>query len=272
MGISSDGRRLGFGLYVFGLAAIATGAVDAIWGAFDPSEQPIHAWGDHIAGERFFAYAVAALLIVGGGAVLQRRSAVFGATLLALAYLIFTVFWFPRFYTAPHYLGLTPTVMIGVFGGALQEIIIVAAAVMVAAAAAPESLRLRRAASVARWAFALSAIDFGLNHLTNTAAVVALVPKWLPPSGAFWAILTGICFVLAGIAIALGIQDVLAAKLLALMLFVFSVLALVPLIHKYPHAEGAWGANIYNIVAVGAALIVADYLAIAKRGYAVARV
>jgi len=41
--------------------------------------------------------------------------------------------------------------------------------------------------------------------------------------GNFWAILTGTAFALAGIAILSGILDVLAARLLALMLLVFSV-------------------------------------------------
>jgi hypothetical protein len=72
--------------------------------------------------------------------------------------------------------------------------------------------------------------------------------------------LTGIAFVLAGIAILSRIQDVLAAKLLALMLLIFSALVLAPMIVAAPHAQGAWAANAYNLTAVGAAWILAEYL------------
>jgi hypothetical protein len=59
-----------------------------------------------------------------------------------------------------------------------------------------------------------------------------VVPKWMPLGGAFSAIFTGIAFVLAGLGIVL---DVLAARLLGLMLLVFSALALTPMIFACPH-------------------------------------
>ena len=71
----------------------------------------------------------------------------------------------------------------------------------------------------------------------------------------------GIAFVLAGLAILSGILDVLAARLVALMLLVFSALVLAPMIFAFPHDHVAWGGNAYNLTAVGAAWIVADWLA-----------
>jgi len=67
-----------------------------------------------------------------------------------------------------------------------------------------------------------------------------------------WAVLTGIAFVLAGAAIVSGVLDVLAARLLGLMLLVFSALALAPLIFSSPRDHASWGANAYNLTAVGA--------------------
>lgn len=80
----------------------------------------------------------------------------------------------------------------------------------------------------------------------------------MPLGQELWVILTGICFVLAGIAILAEILDVLAARLLGLMLLVFSALTLAPHIFAYPHRHDVWGSNAYNLAAVGAAWIFAD--------------
>jgi surface polysaccharide O-acyltransferase-like enzyme len=82
----------------------------------------------------------------------------------------------------------------------------------------------------------------------------------MPFGGVFWAVLTGIAFVIAGLAILSGIRDVLAARLLALMLLVFSAFVLTPMIFALPRNHVAWGGNAYNLAAVGAAWIVADWL------------
>jgi len=58
-----------------------------------------------------------------------------------------------------------------------------------------------------------------------------------------------------------GVQDVLAARLLALMFFVFNLVALPPFIFANPHDHPAWGGNAYNLAAVGAAWILAESIA-----------
>ena len=62
------------------------------------------------------------------------------------------------------------------------------------------------------------------------------------------------------------ILDVLAARLLALMLFVFSVLVLAPAPLARPQDHVAWGSNAYNLAAVGAAAMFAESIAIRRRG------
>jgi hypothetical protein len=83
----------------------------------------------------------------------------------------------------------------------------------------------------------------------------------MPLGGDVWAVVTGIAFILAGIAIVSEILDVLAARLLTLMLVVFSALALAPQLLAYAHYQSSWGANAYNIAAIGAAWVLADWLA-----------
>jgi uncharacterized membrane protein YphA (DoxX/SURF4 family) len=257
------------GVYVLGMATVAAGIFDLVWGDFDASHQPIQAFGDHIPGRELFAYITAVWMIASGAAILWRRTARAGASAVALIYLIFAAFWLPRFYTAPHVLGIRIPVYIGVLGGVGTQLIVVAAGALVYASLAMHSSSWPRTILVARWIFGLCSVDFGLVHLTGVEGSAVFVPKWMPLGGEFWTIVTGICFVLAGLAILSGIWDVLAARLLALMLLVFSALTLVPMIFVFPHRHDVWGGNAYNLAAVAAAWIIAASIARrhAERGH-----
>lgn len=254
------------GIYVFGLASIAAGILDLIWREFEAAHQPIQALSDHIPGLTILAYLAATWLIVAGAAVMWRATARTGAVALAIIYFIFGAFLFPRFYTAPHFLGRHPGVYISVFAAVAQQLILVVAAVIISAspyarkAGARDSLS-PAAAQICRWTFGLSSVFFGLAHITGMNDVATMIPQWMPFGGAFWAILTGIAFVLAGLAILSGIMDVLASRLLALMLLIFSLVVLAPMIFAYPRNHIAWGGNAYNLAAVGAAWIFGDWLA-----------
>lgn len=252
------------GVYVYGIASVAAGIFDLVWGEFDPDHQPLQAWGDHIPGVTVFAYIAAILLIVGGAAVLWRNSERFGAAALAILYGIFVLFPLPRFYTAPHYVGYSPAVYIGVLAGVCQQMILCVAAAIVWQLAAHGSLS-HKADLIARWTFGLCSVDFGLTHLTGIRFANPFVPRWIPLGATFWTVLTGIAFVLAGLAIVSGVLDVVGARLLGLMLLVFSLLVLTPPIFASPHEHVPWGANAYNLTAVGAAWIVADWLATRRR-------
>jgi uncharacterized membrane protein YphA (DoxX/SURF4 family) len=256
------------GIYVYGLASAAAGIMDLIWGNFDASHQPIQAFGDHIPGVTVLAYITAVWMIAGGAAILWRRSERVGGALLAAIYFVFTVFWLPRFYTAPHFLGVRIPVYIGVMAGAGSQLIAFAAGVVVGASAPPRSSAFSSSPSgwprtmlIARWIFGLCSIDFGLGHLTDLKDNFIYVPQWMPFGAGFWVIVTGVGFVLAGLAILSGIQDVLAARLLGLMFLAFNVVALPQFILADPKDHAAWGGYAYNLAAVGACWILADALA-----------
>jgi uncharacterized membrane protein len=249
------------GVYVFGLASVAAGILDLIWGEFDPGHQPLQAWGDHIPGVTVFACIAALWLIAGGAAILWRRTEHFGAAALAILYGLFILFPLPRFYTAPHYVGYNAAVYIGVMSSVCQQIILCVAAGIVWKSLDARGPLSPRADLLARWIFGFCSVDFGLTHLTGIRFANPFVPKWLPLGATSWTVLTGIAFMLAGLAIISGVLDVLATRLLGLMLLVFSVLVLTPPIFASPHDHAAWGANAYNLTAVGAAWIVADWLA-----------
>jgi hypothetical protein len=62
-------------------------------------------------------------------------------------------------------------------------------------------------------------------------------------------------------------MDVLAARLLAFMLLLFEGLVEIPPIFIRLHSQETWGAAVYNLTAIGACLIFAEFLASrAERG------
>ena len=247
------------GVCVYAAGSIAAGILDLIWGDFEAAHQPIQALGDHIPGRAVLAVIAATCLIGGGTAILWRRTARRGAVALAGIYLVFALFWLPRFYTAIHLMGFTAAVVIGLFAGLGQQLILVAAAGIVhSSLAGNDSTGRWRTPLAVRWIFGLSSIAFGLAHLTGLRQVSAMVPKWMPWGGNVWAVLTGIAFAGAGIAILSRILDVLAARLLSVMLFLFSVLVLSRAPVARPHDHVAWGSNAYNLAAVGAAAMLAE--------------
>jgi uncharacterized membrane protein len=249
------------GIYLYGIGTVAAGVFDLIWGEFEPAHQPIQAWGD-VPHHWVVAYVAAVCLILAGAAVLFRRTAQIGAVACAVLYSAFALFSFPRFVTAPRILGHHVSIYIGILGGVAQQAILVAAALMVYTyfatrlTPAPDAVRI-----VTRWIFGLSSINFGIDHFNAVRIVAAMVPSWMPFAGNFWAVLTGIAFLLAGLAIISRVLDVLAARLLGLMLLVFSALTLAPSVPAHVHNHVAWGSNAYNLAAVGGVWIFSEWIA-----------
>ena len=248
------------GVYLFALATIAAGVLDLIWGEFEAAHQPIGALGDNIPGQTIFAYVAAVWMILAGAAILWRRSARPGAIAAALIYLVFALFWLPRFYTAPKVLGFRLTLIIGLLAGMFTQLMVVAGALVLYTSIAPSSLYwLGKSRSVARWVIGLAAVLFGVVHLTGVQGVAQMVPKWMPLGGSFWVVLSGVSFLLAGLAILSGFLNRLAAHLLALMIVVFEII-LVPMVFANPGNHIAWGSNAYSLAAAGAVWIFASLI------------
>ncbi len=249
------------GVWFYGLGTILTGMLDIAWGAFDASHQPIQALGKNLPGQHILAYFAGVWLIAAGLAILWQRSARISAAASGLAYLAFTALWATRYYAGVHTLGWRIDVIAGVSFGLAQQLMLVApAAIVYTSTASPDSPLQKRAAIAARWMLGLPPVLFGLFHLIGIRAFASIVPHWMS-FGYFWAGLTGIAFLLAGIAICSGIRDVLAARLLALMLLLFEGLVEVPPIFIRLHNQATWGAAVYNLTAIGACWIFAEFVA-----------
>jgi hypothetical protein len=249
------------GVWFYGLGTALTGILDIAWGAFDASHQPIQSLGKNLPGQPILAYVAGVWLVAAGLAILWRRSARMGAAASAIAYLIFMALWLPRYDAGIHAYGWRIAVLLGISFGLAQQVFLLApAAIVFASTASPDSRLQQRTAIAARWMLGLPPIVFGSLHLAAIHVFASIVPHWMS-FGYFWAALTGLAFILAGIAICSGIKDVLALRLLALMLLLFEGFVEVPPIFIRLHNQATWGAAVYNLVAIGACLIFAEFLA-----------
>jgi hypothetical protein len=256
-----EDRQMKVGVWFYGLGTALTGLLDIVWREFDGSHQPIKSLGNNVPGQHILACIAGVWLVTAGVALLWRRSARFGAAASAIIYLLFVALWLPRYSAGVHAYGLRIAVLLGVSFGLVQQLMLVAPALLVyASTASPDSLLQKRAAIAVRWMLGLPPVIFGLFHLAAIHAFASIVPKWMR-FGSFWAVLTGIAFFLAGCAICSGIMDVLAARLLALMLLLFEGFVEVPPIFIRAHNQATWGAAVYNLAAIGACWIFAEVVA-----------
>ncbi len=257
-------RQMKIGVWFYGLGTALTGILNIAWGDFDASHQPIQSLGKNFPGQHLLAYVAGVWLVAAGLAILWRRSARMGAAASAIAYLVFAALWLPRYYAGIHTLGWRIDVLLGVSFGLGQQLMLIAPAAILFYASAvsiasTDSLLQARAAIAARWMLGLPPILFGLLHLIGIRVFATIVPHWMS-FGYFWAALTGIAFFLAGCAICSEIMDALAARLLALMLLLFEGLVEIPPIFIRLHNQRTWGAAVYNLAAIGACWIFAEFL------------
>ena len=249
------------GVWFYALGTALTGILEIAWGAFDPSHQPIQSLGVNAAGLHLLAWITGVCLVAAGTAILWRRTARIGAAASAIAYSLFTALWLLRYFAAVHALGWRFDVLAGSSFGLAQQLMLVAPAAIVYASAASPDSRLQMSAPIAaRWMLGVPPVLFGLLHLLGIRVFATIVPHWMS-FGYFWAALTGVAFILAGGAICSGVMDVMAARLLALMLLLFEVLVEIPPVFVRLHNQATWGAAVYNLSAIGACWIFAEFVA-----------
>ena len=240
----------GSGSRVFGAAAMAFGVIALFWRDFATVWQPVPANVPHRAA---LVYVTAMLLLAGGAAVQWRRTLRTGLLLLATLYFLAACLWLPRVIGYPH--------LIGTWSGFAQQFCLTVAAMTVYATAAPPDAPWGKPlARAGRVLFGLCAMIFGVAHFLALPQTAELVPGWMPLSQRFWAIATGVAFVLAGISIFTGIRAILAALLLTVMLALFGLLIWLPSAIRHPHEHIVWAGNTINLAVTAAAWMMAESL------------
>src|SRR5579864_2474106 len=94
---------------------------------------------------------------------------------------------------------------------------------------------------------------FGTEHLTDTADIANIVPRWLP-AHTFWVYLVGIALIAAALSITVQIQSALAATLLGATLFSFVLLIHIPNIMANPGNRFVWAVGLRDTAFSGGAL------------------
>jgi uncharacterized membrane protein YphA (DoxX/SURF4 family) len=114
-----------------------------------------------------------------------------------------------------------------------------------------------------RYLFAFSAIVFGIDHYIVFNFIVSLIPHWIPGGGWFWTHVTAIGFVAAGISIASGVMDRLAATMLGVMFLLWVLVLHGPRVMSYPrsHNPDEWSSAFIALGVCGASWILASSLA-----------
>lgn len=185
--------------------------------------------------------------IAGGIGIVYPRTARLASIVLGLVYLLFSLACIPAILAAwtgyPNFFE-----QFSLLCGAL------------ALYASTEANRARGASfgQAARLGFGVCAVSFTLTQILYLRATAGLVPKWIPPSQMFWAVLTTVAFALAAVALLINRRARLALRLLTLMLALFAVLVWIPRLIAHPSVHGNWSEFALTVLITGAAWAVAN--------------
>ena len=240
------------GRRIYGLGAVTLGIPGLVFGSFAVMGQPVPA---QLPFAQPLAEAAAGLLVLAGLAANLRRTAAIGS----LA--IFAFFALSLILLHLPHAAAEPAVWVS-YENVAEKMVMALGGLLAWAWASPAGEA--RAASIMRIArplFGACLIVFGTSELVYIAFTAAFVPAWIPPSGLFWAYVTGACQIAAGLAVVSGIQARLAAILLTAMYLIFSLIVHLPRVIADPTGPMAWAENGSNLVLAGAAWVLADSLA-----------
>ena len=250
--MTADRMTAKYGWRVYGLGVVALGLVCLAFGDFHPG-QPVP---KDFPARTVLAYAVAAFMLVAGLAIEWRRTTARAAAALAAYFGLVVVALMNGRVLISHYAEFGPYESFAI------ELAIAAGGLTVyAASAGIDATLASRLTRLARIAFGVCALIFGVAHFVYMNLTAPLVPKWLPPSQEFWGYATGVFHIAAGVAILTGVRARLAAILLTIMFASFTPLVHVPMLLANPASHWIWNENAVNLALIGAAWVVADSLA-----------
>jgi uncharacterized membrane protein YphA (DoxX/SURF4 family) len=246
----------GLGRYVFGVAAIAFGVFMIAFQEFNAWQQLGPLGSISHATQMILLNLAAAAQILGGLLLLWPKTAQTGAIMLACFYAFFALMWVPGILREPG--------VYGHYGSFFEEFSLISGAVVAYGMLRGDETG-RKAARIGYFGFAISVVSFTLEQAFYMQGTASFVPKWIPPGQLFWAWATTIFFALGAIALLSGAMSLLAARLVTAMILGFGLLVWLPAPFAQPHQNISWCGNAQNTAILGAAWIVADYLAARRR-------
>lgn len=254
MTANNSTRTIGWRVYALGVMLLAM--LGLAWGVFDQG-QPVPT---DFPGYTALAYLAATLMLLAGAAIQWRRTAAWGAAVLACYYAVVVVILM----NGPIVLA-QPAEYLPYEGAAVQLAIAAGALLVFAGHARIDAALCARLVRTGQVLFGVCALVFGGAHFAYLTLTAPLVPHWLPPSQAFWAYATGIFQIAAGLALLAKVLARLAAVLLTGMYASFTLLVHLPLLLGDPSRHFFWSENAANVALIGVAWVVAESLPRAKR-------
>ena len=218
----------------YALGAIGLGVASLISHDFAFQWQPVPAG---IPARETLALASGALLVLGGLAAAWRGTGQ-ARVILPGFYLLWAIaLHIPVVLTAP-----TVGSLLGV-------------AEILALAAGGSTLLWTRPPVATRILFGLCALVFGISHFVYADFTAQMVPGWIPVP-LFWAYVTGVGHIAAGLAILTGIKGRLAATVEAAMCGTFVLLLHIPRVIAAPGSRFEWTMTFVALSIAGAALLI----------------
>jgi uncharacterized membrane protein len=234
-------RVVSVGHAVFATVFVALGILGLIEGDFAPVWQPVP---KGFPARDLLVYLCAFVsLACGIGLLFQRTAALASQALLAYLLIWLVVFRLPDVFRAPTsqdpWSGLGET-----------AVYVAAAGVLYAWDKGDKGLRIATAI------YGLAMIPFGTAHFAYINETASLVPAWLPFHLAL-AYFTGFAYLVAGVAILIGVFARWAAVLSTLQMGLFTLLVWVPIVMAGPNAF-QWSEFVISVALTAAAWVVAD--------------
>lgn len=237
------GREIG------GSAAVLLGVFIVLGDDFATPWESVPAAG-HL--RAFLAYLTGAVMIASGAGMFWARTARAAAVVLAAISVGFTLLWVQVAAKAPR--------VYDSWGCIAEQSSIAAGYLAIFASLAPQkTLHFARLAFGARVWFGVCSISFCVVHFLNLEGCASMVPSWIPLSGMFWSVATGVAHLAVAVAILSGIWALLAARLASLMYLGFGLLAWGPFLLGHPEAAHfGWGGEVITFALVAAVWMIGD--------------